>query len=82
MRTSIRLSPGFTSQLTSGSALAGFAAILFAAFVLISALFGAVPRETVNWLTNMGLIVVAGIGLGAALVFFALGWMLGKTVTA
>jgi hypothetical protein len=65
-----------------GAALAGFAAILFAAFVLISALSGAVPRDTVKWLTDMGLIVIAGIGLGAALVFFALGWMLGKTVKA
>jgi len=65
-----------------GAALAGFAAMLFAAFVLISALSGAIPRETVKWLTDMGLLIVAGIGLGAALVFFALGWMLGKTVKA
>jgi len=65
-----------------GAALAGFAAILFAAFVLISALSGAVPRATLKSLTDMGLIVVAGIGLGAALVFFALGWMLGKTIKA
>jgi hypothetical protein len=65
-----------------GAALAGFAAMLFAAFVLISALVGAVPRDTVKWLTDMGLLVIAGIGLGATLVFFALGWMLGKTVKA
>jgi hypothetical protein len=65
-----------------GAALAGFAAMLFAAFVLISTLVGAVPRDTVKWLTDMGLLVIAGIGLGATLVFFALGWMLGKTVKA
>ena len=64
------------------AALAGFAAVLFASFVLISALSGAVPRETVNWLTNMGLFVVAGIGLGAALLLFAIGWFVGKSVKA
>lgn len=64
----------------AGAALAGFGAVMFAAFVLISALMGAVPKETTDWLTGMGLFVVAGIGLGAALLFFAAGWMLGRTV--
>ena len=71
-----------TAPAFAGASLAGFAAVLFAAFVLISALSGAIPRETVKWLTEMGLFIVAGIGLGVALVFFAMGWMLGKTVKA
>jgi hypothetical protein len=71
-----------TAPAFAGASLAGAAAVLFAVFVLISALFGAIPRETVKWLTNMGLFIIAGIGLGLALAFFALGWMLGKTVKA
>ena len=71
-----------TAPAFGAASLAGFAAILFAAFVLISALVGAVPRDTVKWLTDMGLFIVAGIGIGLALVLFALGWMLGKTVKA
>ena len=54
--------------------------IMFAAFVLISALTGTVPKDTLKSLTDMGLLIIAGIGLGLALVLFALGWMLGKTV--
>jgi hypothetical protein len=64
------------------AALAGFAAMLFATFVLLSALSGAVPRETVKSLTDMGLFVVAGIGLGVALLLFAVGWFVGKSVKA
>ena len=71
-----------TAPAFGAASLAGFAAILFAAFVLISALVGAVPRDTVKWLTDMGLFIVAGIGIGVALAFFAVGWMLGKTVKA
>ena len=64
------------------AALAGFAAILFACFILISALVGAVPRDIVKQLTEYGLIMVAGIGLGMALILFALGWFIGKSVKA
>ena len=71
-----------TAPAFGGASLAGFAAVLFAAFVLISALSGAIPREIVKSLTDMGLFIIAGIGLGLALVLFALGWMLGKTVKA
>jgi hypothetical protein len=71
-----------TAPAFGAASLAGFAAVLFGAFVLISALSGAIPRETVKWLTDMGLFIIAGMGLGLALVLFALGWMLGKTVKA
>jgi hypothetical protein len=64
----------------AGAALAGFGAMMFATFVMLSALVGAIPRDTVKWLTDMGLLLVAAIGLGAALLFFAIGWMAGKTV--
>lgn len=71
-----------TAPAFAGASAAGAIAVLFAMFVLISALMGAIPRETVKWLTDMGLFIVAGIGLGVALALFALGWMLGKTVKA
>ena len=71
-----------TAPAFGAASLAGFAAILFAAFVLISALVGAVPRDTVKALTDMGLFIVAAIGIGVALAFVAVGWMLGKTVKA
>ena len=64
----------------AGAALAGFAAVLFAAFVLISTVVGAVPRDIVKSLTDMGLLVIAGIGLGLALLLFGVGWFAGKTV--
>jgi hypothetical protein len=64
-----------TAPAFGAASLAGFAAVLFGAFVLISALSG-------KALTDMGLLIIAGIGLGLALVLFALGWMLGKTVKA
>lgn len=71
-----------TAPAFAGASAAGAIAVLFAMFVLISALVGAIPRETVKWLTDMGLFIIAGIGLGVALALFALGWMLGKTVKA
>ena len=71
-----------TAPAFAGASAAGAIAVLFAMFVLISALVGAIPRETVKWLTDMGMIVIAGIGLGVALALFAVGWMLGKTVKA
>ena len=71
-----------TAPAFAGASAAGAIAVLFAMFVLISALSGAIPRETVKWLTDMGLFIIAGIGLGAALALFAVGWMLGKTVKA
>jgi hypothetical protein len=64
----------------AGAAIAGFAAVLFAAFILISTLMGAVPRDLVKQLTDYGLLVIAGIGLGVALLFFGAGWFAGKTV--
>ena len=71
-----------TAPAFGAASLAGFAAILFASFVLISALVGAVPKETVEWLTEMTIWIIAAIGIGVALAFFAVGWMLGKTVKA
>jgi hypothetical protein len=71
-----------TAPAFAGASAAGAMAVLFAMFVLISALVGAIPRETVKWLTDMGLFVIAGIGLGVSLALFAVGWMLGKTVKA
>src|SRR4051794_35969545 len=71
-----------TAPAFAGASAAGAIAVLFAMFVLISTLGGAIPRDIVKSLTNMGTIVVAGIGLGIALALFAVGWMLGKTVKA
>ncbi|HZN69794.1 MAG TPA: hypothetical protein VFB66_31255 [Tepidisphaeraceae bacterium] len=71
-----------TAPAFGAASLAGFAAMLFGAFVLISALVGAIPRETVEWLTSLGLFIVAAMGIGAALLLFALGWVVGKSVRA
>jgi len=71
-----------TAPAFAGASAAGAIAMFFATFVLISALVGAIPRDIVKWLTDLGLFIVAGIGLGTALALFALGWMLGKTVKA
>jgi len=69
-----------TAPAFMGAAIAGFAAVLFASFVLISTLMGAVPRDIVKQLTDMGLMILAAIGLGVALLFFGVGWFAGKTV--
>jgi len=69
-----------TAPAFMGAAIAGFAAVLFASFVLISTLMGAVPRDIVKQLTDMGLLIIAGIGLGVAVLFFGVGWFAGKTV--
>ena len=69
-----------TAPAFGAAALGGFAAVLFAAFVLISTVVGAVPRDIVNKLTDMGTFIIFGIGMGLALVLFAVGWMVGKTV--
>ena len=71
-----------TAPAFGAASLAGFGAMLFGAFILISALVGAIPRETVEWLTSLGLFIVAAMGLGAALLLFALGWVVGKSVRA
>jgi hypothetical protein len=71
-----------TAPAFGAASLAGFAAMLFGAFVLISALVGAIPRETVEWLTGLGLFIIAAMGIGAALLLFALGWVVGKSVRA
>ena len=69
-----------TAPAFGAAALAGFGAVLFAVFVLISTVVGAVPRDIVNQLTNYGTFVIFGIGMGLALLLFAIGWMVGKTV--
>lgn len=59
------------------AALAGFAALLFGAWVLLSATAGVKP-EIVTTLAEKQWFMVFGIGLGAALVLFVIGFLAGK----
>jgi hypothetical protein len=75
--------PVFVQQLDPSApafgamALAGFAAMLFAAYVLISALVGTWPDLTQHF-RNSSILYPAGIGLGLAVVLFVIGLVAGK----
>ena len=68
------LAPAF-----GGAVLAAAGVAIFGAFVLISSVLGTYPAA-VKWFKaqNLSLFMIAGIGLGASLVFFVFGLILGK----
>ena len=69
-----------TAPAFGGAALAGFAALLFGMFVLISASQGVVPDFVKDPLGTMQWYIIFLIGLGAALLLWILGLVIGKSI--
>ncbi len=59
------------------AALAGFVAMLFAVFALMSALAGTRP-DMVRWFQTQGFMITTAIGLGVAVLFFVIGLVAGR----
>ena len=71
--------PDATAPAFGAAALCAALVILFGAYVLISAMVGSYPQAT-QWFAKQATWMAAVIGLGAAIVFFIFGLLIGKTL--
>jgi hypothetical protein len=71
--------PDASAPAFGAAALCAALVILFGAYVLISAMVGTYPQAT-QWFAKQATWMAAVIGLGAALVFFIFGLLIGKTL--